>query len=118
MKLPYPTFCFTIYTIALTTVSLLPAESLSAASVNDKIAHFICYALFALLAGAFALSARSYLGLCIGLALYGLALEGAQSFVPGRDSSLLDALANSAGVALGFITVRLYNRFNPRTPTM
>jgi VanZ family protein len=107
-------FCFFGYALLLTTVSLLPADALSAATtINDKVAHFGCYAVFAILAAVLSLNSRRYGLLCIGLALYGLLLEGAQSFVPGRDSSLLDALANTAGVALGYIVLRLYNHKAP-----
>lgn len=118
MRLPYPKLCFTLYLLAVTTVSLLPAEKLSGATFNDKIAHFLCYALFALVAAALPLAGKRYFLLCIGLIFFGLGLEGAQSWVPGRESSLLDALANSAGVAAGFVSVYLYSRFGHRSPTM
>lgn len=113
-----PKICFVLYAIALTTVSLLPAETLLTPTINDKIAHFLSYALFALLAATFYSAGKPYLMVCAALALYGLSIEGAQSLVPGRDSSLLDALANSAGVALGFVAVSLYCRVRHRSPTM
>lgn len=114
IPIPYPRLCFTLYTAFIAVVSLLPAEQLSAATVNDKIAHFLCYALFALLAGVLTLSPRRFLFFCIGIASFGLLLEGGQSLVPGRDSSLLDALANTAGTALGFAVVILYFQGKPR----
>ncbi len=115
IALPYPTFCFAVFTAALTTVSLLPAETLSGASFNDKIAHFLCYALFALLAAALNFSVRRYLFVCLALAIYGLLLEGAQSLVPGRESSLLDALANTAGVAFTYISLYAFNRIRAQS---
>jgi len=118
VRLPYPKLCFALYALALTTVSLLPAEKLSGASFNDKAAHFLCYALFALVAAGLPLAGKRYLLLCIGLILFGLGLEGAQSWVPGRESSLLDALANTAGVAAGAISVYLYSRRTHQSPTM
>ena len=96
------------YTLALTAVSLTPAEALQEVNANDKVAHFACYCLFALLLGTVPLRTRQYLIGGVLLALYGLALEGLQSLVPGRDCSLLDALANAAGVASGLTLLFIY----------
>ncbi len=98
------------YTLAVAAVSLTPAETLQQVNANDKMAHFACYGLFALLLGTVPLRTNQYLIGGVLLALYGLALEGLQSLVPGRDCSLLDALANTAGVATGLSLLLIYFR--------
>jgi VanZ family protein len=44
---------------------------------------------------------RYYLYLCLGIIIYSGLIELGQSYVPGRDMSALDLLANIAGVLLG-----------------
>lgn len=67
----------------------------------DKLAHFLTYSLFAVLAYRLFLSASQYRYLCLGIIAYSGLLEIAQSFVPGRDMSVLDLVANALGVILG-----------------
>ena len=72
----------------------------------DKLAHFLVYALFASLAYRLRLANRTYAYLCLGIVLYSGLLEFGQSFVPGRQMSALDLLANGLGVALGALVCR------------
>jgi len=39
-------------------------------------------------------------------------MEYCQGFVPGREPSWLDALANTTGVMIGFILALIYRRLN------
>ncbi|MDP2955985.1 MAG: VanZ family protein [Longimicrobiales bacterium] len=72
---------------------------------EDKVAHLALYAVFgAALAWGWARSARESSAtpvLALGL-LYGASDEWHQAFVPGRDPSLGDLLADTAGVLLGY----------------
>ena len=68
--------------------------------MSDKIGHFIAYLA---LSGSFILARfvtypASLLGVA-GVALFGVGLEWAQSFVPGRHPSVWDAAANALGAA-------------------
>lgn len=73
---------------------------------EDKVLHFLEYAIFALLLyGAFAHSSnmtviRKATALTAAVAVaYGGAIELLQSYLPYRDCSALDFMANCAGVA-------------------
>ncbi len=104
-----------ICALVIAVLSLLPGNDLPAANLNDKLNHFIAYAV---LMGLVAL-ARRPAKLVAAMALvifYGLAMEGLQALMPyGRSASWLDALANSGGVliggALGLFFERLLTRF-------
>lgn len=98
-----------LWMVAVSTVvafSLLPASSLQTLpSANDKLEHFLSYAVLA--AGAVQLYPRwrslSIVGL--GLVLMGIALEYAQGAMgQGRMMDRMDALANTLGVIAGLGT--------------
>ncbi len=101
---------FIILIIAITVLSLLPPKSGFELGKSDKINHFLAYAILSLNFGFFSSKIRSYfIGIPILIA-YGLLMEFFQGFVPGRDPSFYDALANSAGVFLGFFIFLLFGR--------
>ena len=96
--------CCVVIVIAITVLSLLPPKT-GPEIENDKLGHFIAY--FALTFNLMLLSKKKqqdYLFLIFAL-FYGLLMEFLQSFVPGRDSSVHDMLANSLGVVAGYFTV-------------
>ena len=96
--------CCIVIVVAITVLSLLPPKS-GPEIENDKLCHFMAY--FALTFNLMLLSKKKqqdYLFLIFGF-LYGLLMEFLQSFVPGRDSSVHDMLANALGVVAGYITV-------------
>ena len=89
--------------IGIAILSLLPPKSIEKIGEHDKINHFIAYAILSLNVGLVVKKLKTYL-LCLPLLIgYGILLEYCQGFVPGRQPSLLDALANSIGVSIGFI---------------
>ena len=89
--------------IGIAILSLLPPKSIEKIGEHDKINHFIAYAVLSLNVGLVVKKLKTYL-LCLPLIIgYGILLEYCQGFVPGRQPSLLDALANSIGVSIGFI---------------
>jgi len=79
---------------------------------GDKLVHF---GLYAVLGGLLARGRRRHLrggeparpwlhaALILAGALYGVSDEWHQSFVPGRDASALDWLADLCGVTLGYL---------------
>ena len=92
--------------IALVVVgSLLPGKDLPQVHVNDKVEHFLAYALLS--AGAVQLFARrlSWGFVCVVLVLMGIGIEYMQAQMGlGRMLDRNDALANTVGVLLGLAT--------------
>jgi VanZ family protein len=88
--------------------SLMPAIRLGTVHGSDKLWHLAGYLLLALPIPFLWDSRRSIVPIGFLLALYGVALEFGQAYVPGRSFELADMAANTAGVALGLVlSVRL-----------
>ena len=85
--------------------SLLPSQDLPAVGVDDKLQHFVGYAVLS--AGAVQLFVRrlSWGFVCVLLVLMGIGLEYAQdAFTDDRVLDARDALANTIGVLIGLAT--------------
>ncbi len=89
--------------------------SVSTGNVNDKLVHILAYGLLgALVTRAVYFTTTWGLGRVFGASalfciLYGLSDEWHQSFVPGRDASIGDWLADGVGALLGtVVTLLLY----------
>lgn len=85
--------------------SLLPSSDLPAVGVNDKVEHFVAYAVLS--AGAVQLFVRrlSWGFVCVLLVLMGIGLEYLQAQMGlGRMLDRNDALANTIGVLIGLAT--------------
>jgi VanZ family protein len=94
-------YCGLIF--VLSSQSRLPMPMLF--SAEDKLIHAIAYALMALLAWiSFSRERRPliiiFIVSVVFCSLYGLSDEWHQSFVPGRDASLGDWLADTTGAVL------------------
>jgi len=84
-------------------LSLLPPKSIEKLGEHDKINHFIAYSVLSLNFGLVVKNLKTFL-FCLPLLIgYGLLFEYLQGFVPGRQPSWLDAIANSIGVIIGFV---------------
>ncbi len=90
-------------------------------TVSDKHSHMAVYGLLAaLIVRALAggrLSGVTWraAGLAIGLAtVYGVTDELHQGFVPGREPSVLDVVADAAGAALAAVALRAWAIIRPR----
>ena len=84
--------------------------------LNDKVGHFIGYGVLSLntfLVFGFKPLRKGIL-LVFGLVGMGAILEGLQGFVPGREVSGLDIVANSVGVAIGTALYFLWKRYQSR----
>ena len=101
---------FIILIIAITLLSLLPPKSGLELGKSDKLNHFLAYAILSLNFGFISTKIRSYFIGIPFLIAYGLLIEFFQGFVPGRDPSFYDALANFVGVFSGFFIFRLFSR--------
>jgi len=69
----------------------------------DKLAHFAAYTWLAMLPFFGFAGRRTALTGALLMALLGIGLECAQCYVPGREFSFFDILANSAGVTIGIV---------------
>ena len=96
--------------IGITVLSLLPPKSGVELGKHDKVNHFIAYAVLSFNYGLVVKKLRKHLWGLPFLIAYGLFMEFCQGFVPGREQSFLDALANGAGVILGFVCCYFYSR--------
>jgi VanZ family protein len=79
-------------------------------AINDKVIHLGLYLVLGgtLSWGEWKASWNFPVLLLLLGGAYGVLDEWHQSFVPGRDPSLGDVLADTAGVILGFFIIRLY----------
>ena len=85
--------------------SLQPSHDLPWLPVNDKVAHLCLYGVLGFtLARARVLGGTAWPHAAFMLAgvLYGVTDEVHQAFVPGRTPSVLDWLADTSGVMLGY----------------
>jgi VanZ family protein len=101
-------YMFVGWMVFLTLMSLLPAEGVAFGDKGDKIAHFGAYFITSLLCYY---TFRSWFEradiYAVFFALgYGVILELAQLFVPGRIFSLNDLVANFSGVLFFFLLYR------------
>jgi VanZ family protein len=99
--------------IAITYFSLKSASHSSAIRINDKIGHFLAYAVLSLHALAFFQfqKKKHIFWLVLTLVGYGLLMEILQGFVPGREVSAYDLLANCMGVGIGLTCFTLWRRY-------
>jgi len=91
-----------ILTLAL---SLMPPALDVSGGHSDKLVHLAGYALLTFWWAQ--LVTRQRWKLAVAIVLFGLAIEGLQGLTPDRLPDLLDALANSSGVLLGWLAARL-----------
>ena len=85
------------------------------ASLTSIAGHFSVYFVLAILfwwtLGAFDLSASQRLRIAfVAAVIYGFSDEWHQSFISGRDASLMDNLVDSIGAACGLVAVTWLNR--------
>jgi VanZ family protein len=93
---------FAAYTLLLTSVSLAPASG-GSLPLWDKSMHATAYAVYVLLGSQLVRTPRQFYLMSLGIFAYGGLIEIGQHFIPGRDMSALDLLANGLGLALGML---------------
>jgi VanZ family protein len=108
-------FSFFGYGVVVAFFSLSPVDE-GFINVWDKLLHFACYGLFALIAWWSATRARTFYLLCAVVIAYSALMEVGQSFVPGRMMSGLDIVANALGVAVVAAVYVLYKRWVSAKP--
>ncbi len=109
MKSHLAVLMFVAYAALIAYLSLTPTGAINVGD-HDKSAHFLSYTVFALLGWRLALPARGFVILCGLIVLYSALMEFGQSFVPNREMSALDLLANALGVGVGYVVSRWLGR--------
>ncbi len=102
---------FFFWIVVVAVLSVIPSPD-NVVEVSDKSAHFIVYFITALLCYvAFRREGVSFLFLSgTAVFLYSVAMEVVQSFLPYRDFSTADMVANAAGIVFFFLVWTLYFR--------
>jgi len=97
-------------------VSLMPPALDVSGGHTDKIVHLAGYAV--LMFWWAQLVTRQRWKLALAVMLFGLAIELLQGLTPARQPDALDALANSAGVLLGWFAARRLPNLPARLATL
>ncbi len=87
-------------------LSLRTFKDVAVVADYDKLLHFSIHAANAVVAALAFPAARAYVFVLVLLFLLGPLIELLQHFVPGRDASVFDQLANTAGLLTGAIIGR------------
>ena len=95
--------------VAITVLSLMPHRTNLTIPTNDKVGHFIAYAVFSLNILLLGKNIMQYTVSTLLIVTYGILIEFLQSFV-GRETSFYDFLANSAGVSIGIVLFLLFRK--------
>ena len=97
-------FCFGLTSY----LSLMPQEFLpSGINIWDKLSHSIAFTALALSA-AFGWPEKGFVrSVLIPLLLFGVLIEVIQYFIPGREFSLLDMLADAIGIIIVWVGIRV-----------
>ncbi len=82
-------------------ISLIPSLQLPSVHHADLVIHGAVYIVLAGIPVAMVDELRIAIAMSIFLGFVGMAVEVAQSYVPGRTASELDAMANWVGIMLG-----------------
>ena len=97
--------CFVLlvaYAGILAWLSLTPgSDSTPYFPHDDKVMHFFAYCLFSLICIPFMETRFSIVIVALSVFFFGTFMEIGQSFVPMREASLLDLLANTLGMLAG-----------------
>jgi len=100
--------------VMVTWQALSPTPAQATQLINDKIGHALVFFILATLSDhAFATSKFNW-NKALWLIFYGVAIEVLQYFIPGRDFSLLDMLADASGLLIYFVLTKTIIQ---RTPT-
>lgn len=101
----------------ITTLSLLPPESGVEVPGNDKVGHFLAYTVLSLNVALLFKGRKTQIIALILVFLYSVLIEFIQGFIPGREPSGLDLIANLSGIVTGFFvniqTSKRIRRFFP-----
>ena len=87
--------------VAVVVVSLLPSTAPPGEFGIDKVAHIAAYLVLTIIPAAVLPRTTAVRSVMLFLIAIGAGVELAQSYIPGRQGSAADMLANAAGIVLG-----------------
>ncbi len=99
---------FHIYIIILIGLSVYPLGN--QIPTNDKFNHLIGFCVYIVLFKLAYPKMNSLFLLISGIGL-GILIEIIQSFVPYRQTEFLDVVADTVGLIIGFVLIKLWNKF-------
>lgn len=97
------------YVFFIMFLSLIPMSIGGGVQYLDKVEHLVAYCVMGVLAYVAVESLNKRIILYIFMFLLGVAIELFQMYIPGRDASVYDAMANTAGLALSFLLCRAFS---------
>lgn len=95
--------------LGITVLSLMPPSSGVEIHVNDKIGHFVAYAVWMVNIGLL-VSSKHYWKIILAILVYSGIMEFFQSFIPGREVSFYDMMANTIGAIIGTAILLLFGQ--------
>jgi VanZ family protein len=98
--------------LAVVVLSLIPRPPETGFEHGDKLHHLVAYFVIMHWFAQLHAGGAGRTALAAGFAVMGVALEWLQGLTGYRDASALDALANAAGIALGWLAAP------PRLPNL
>jgi VanZ family protein len=98
------TIVFIVYAGIVAVASLYPGGDEGIEHL-DKVVHLLVYYIFAVFGYRMLANKQYYLYLCLGIIIYSGLIELGQSYIPGREMSVFDLLANIVGVVLGAVVM-------------
>ena len=93
-------------------LSLTPIANAVPAVLNDKLVHMVSYFILILTFDFSVKSGEAIFVKAIFVFVYSCAIEYAQGFVPGREVSFWDIVANAVGIFSFVLCVPLLKRIN------
>ena len=109
MRLSVSTTAVILYAALIAFLSLHPTVG-SEVGNWDKLYHSAAYFVFAILGYRVAKTESGYLAVCTGIFTFSCSMEIAQFFIPGRDMSAQDVMANAAGILVGWTFTKAFSK--------
>ena len=102
--------------VMVTWQALSPSPAQATQLIDDKMGHALVFLFLAIISDhAFATTAFNWKK-ALWLMFYGVAIEVLQHFIPGRDFSFLDMLADASGLLIYFILTKTLIQRIPTPP--
>ncbi len=105
---------FILVIVGITILSLIPPISKINLNETDKIGHFFAYAVLTLNGLMIQKYKSKKIWMILAFIIYGGLMEFLQGFVPGREVSIWDIVANTSGVLIGFALIQLLETLNTK----
>ena len=96
--------------VGITVLSLMPPISKINLNEKDKIGHFVAYTVLTINGLMIQKYQSKKMWLLFAFILYGGLMEFLQGFVPGREVSTWDLVANTSGVLIGLLFDKVLRR--------